>query len=80
MSDGGLVSGDHDGMACFRGDAGRTILVRNHELSPGENEFETRKQNSENGIPLSDGTLGDLLETAKSVGVAAADFGIVSDA
>lgn len=39
MSDGARVPGDHDGMACFRGPRGTSILVRNHELSPGENEF-----------------------------------------
>lgn len=31
-----LVPADHDGMAAFRGPRGTTILVRNHELSPGE--------------------------------------------
>lgn len=39
MSDGTLVPGDHDGMACFRGDDGTTILVRNHELSNRETKF-----------------------------------------
>ena len=40
MSDGVLVPGDHDGMAVFPGPKGsRTnILVRNHELSPAEDE------------------------------------------
>ena len=40
MSDGALVPGDHDGMACFPGPRGsRTnVLVRNHELSPTEDE------------------------------------------
>lgn len=33
MADGSLVPGDHDGMGCFRGPRGTTILVRNHELS-----------------------------------------------
>lgn len=33
MSDGNLVPGDHDGMACFQGRQGNYILVRNHELS-----------------------------------------------
>jgi secreted PhoX family phosphatase len=36
MSDGTLVPGDHDGMAAFPGPRRTTILVRNHELSPGE--------------------------------------------
>lgn len=32
MDDGLLVPGRHDGMAAFAGAAGRTILLRNHEL------------------------------------------------
>ncbi len=36
MDDGLLVPGDHDGMATFAGTAGKTILVRNHELSADE--------------------------------------------
>src|SRR5262245_52020457 len=36
MSDGLLVPGAHDGMAAFAGPQGRTILVRNHELSAGD--------------------------------------------
>ncbi|MGK7889594.1 MAG: alkaline phosphatase PhoX [Leptolyngbyaceae cyanobacterium] len=39
MSDGVVVPGDHDGMACFGGNPnGDMILVRNHELSPSETE------------------------------------------
>ncbi|MCG8425041.1 MAG: PhoX family protein [Proteobacteria bacterium] len=38
MSDGVLVPGDHDGMACFPGGWNELVLVRNHELSVGENE------------------------------------------
>jgi secreted PhoX family phosphatase len=34
MDDGLLVPGMHDGMAAFPGLNGKTILVRNHELSP----------------------------------------------
>lgn len=33
MSDGNVVPGNHDGMACFQGTRGNTILVRNHERS-----------------------------------------------
>lgn len=33
MNDGFFVPGAHDGMAAFPGKGGRTILVRNHELS-----------------------------------------------
>ncbi|MDJ0618795.1 MAG: DUF839 domain-containing protein [Calothrix sp. MO_192.B10] len=43
MSDGTLVPGDHDGMAAFPGPRGTTILVRNHELSPTEDEFGNTK-------------------------------------
>ena len=35
MDDGLLVPGLHDGMAAFPGPNGRTILVRNHEMSAG---------------------------------------------
>lgn len=38
MSDGNIVPGDHDGMACFQGRRGEMILVRNHELSADEDE------------------------------------------
>ena len=34
MDDGLLVPGKHDGMAAFRGERGRVILMRNHELEP----------------------------------------------
>src|SRR5688572_11569297 len=33
LTDGSPVPGAHDGMAAYRGGAGTTILVRNHELS-----------------------------------------------
>ena len=33
MDDGFVVPGNHDGMAAFAGPAGRTLLVRNHELT-----------------------------------------------
>lgn len=36
MSDGNPVPADHDGMAAFPGPNNTTILIRNHELSPGE--------------------------------------------
>lgn len=36
MDDGLLVPPWHDGMAAFPGPAGKTILVRNHEVSVGE--------------------------------------------
>ncbi len=34
MDDGYLVPNRHDGMGAFAGDDGKTILVRNHEISP----------------------------------------------
>jgi uncharacterized protein len=39
MDDGFLVPAAHDGMAAFPGPDGRTILVRNHELTPQELRF-----------------------------------------
>ena len=38
MDDGLKVPGAHDGMAAFPGPDGTTILVRNHELSPDQQE------------------------------------------
>ncbi|MDQ8179495.1 alkaline phosphatase PhoX [Pelagicoccus sp. SDUM812005] len=38
MDDGLFVPGDHDGMAAFPLDADRVILVRNHEMGPGNPE------------------------------------------
>lgn len=35
MSDGLVVPGNHDGMAAFWGPGGKTILVRNHEMTQG---------------------------------------------
>lgn len=35
MSDGFFVPSRHDGMAAFRGPEGTTLLVRNHEVTPG---------------------------------------------
>jgi secreted PhoX family phosphatase len=54
MSDGTLVPGDHDGMACFQGRDGTYRLVRNHELSPDENEFGNRT-----GVQPANGKLYD---------------------
>ncbi len=39
MTDGNPVPGDHDGMEAFPGPGGLVYLVRNHELSPNEDEF-----------------------------------------
>jgi secreted PhoX family phosphatase len=36
MSDGYRVPDEPDGMACFEGPAGSLILMRNHELNPGQ--------------------------------------------
>ncbi|KQC37592.1 alkaline phosphatase PhoX [Frankia sp. ACN1ag] len=35
LDGGGAVPGSHDGMYAFPGGFGRSVLVRNHELSPG---------------------------------------------
>lgn len=39
MDDGLLVPGAADGMATFAGQDGLTVLIRNHELSPGANDL-----------------------------------------
>lgn len=36
MSDGFLVPGSADGMATFAGPEGKVIIIRNHEVSPGD--------------------------------------------
>ena len=38
LDDGRPVPGSHDGMAAFSGRRGRTMLVRNHEVSPEDVE------------------------------------------
>lgn len=38
LSNGAPIPGDPDGMAAFRGPGGTTVLVRNHELRPGDGE------------------------------------------
>jgi hypothetical protein len=38
LDDGTPVPGSHDGMAAFAGPGGRTLLVRNHEISPEDVE------------------------------------------
>src|SRR3546814_1772174 len=38
MSDGLVVPGAMDGMACFDLDGGRLALLRNHELKPGKSD------------------------------------------
>jgi len=50
MSDGSLVPGDHDGMACFDGPNGTMVLVRNHELSNREVKF-----GNDRGVAVPDG-------------------------
>ena len=39
MDDGAAVPGRHDGMDCFAAPNGGTVLIRNHELSPGRDDF-----------------------------------------
>jgi LDH2 family malate/lactate/ureidoglycolate dehydrogenase len=43
---------------------------------PGEREFETRKQNSEQGIPPGEETLRGLMSSAESVGVNVIQYGL----
>ena len=47
MDDGLVVPGQHDGMGAFRGENGRIILVRNHELSPDHPKYSPFGQNFE---------------------------------
>ncbi len=47
MSDGLLVPGDHDGMACFEGPGDLITLVRNHELGPNETALSPFGSNAE---------------------------------
>ncbi len=54
LSDGAVVPGRHDGMATFRGRHGRTIIVRNHEISG--NTGQPRQPNN------TDPVLGDPTE------------------
>jgi secreted PhoX family phosphatase len=37
MSDGLVTPGAYDGMGVFRGKNGKVIMIRNHELNPGDN-------------------------------------------
>lgn len=39
MTDGTLVPGNHDGMAAFAGSDDTTVVIRNHELGPGEYKY-----------------------------------------
>ncbi len=63
MSDGTLVPGDHDGMACFQGRDGTYRLVRNHELSPGEREFGNRT-----GVQPANGKVWDRFDLSEGEG------------
>jgi uncharacterized protein len=45
LSDGARVPGSHDGMAAFPGTGGNSVLVRNHERSPGTSSSNTRPPN-----------------------------------
>ena len=58
LSSGGIVPGDHDGMAAFRGPRRNTaLLVRNHELKPedgspvvGTNPYDPNETGGTTGI------------------------------
>ncbi|MBN9318558.1 MAG: DUF839 domain-containing protein [Caulobacterales bacterium] len=69
MSDGLLVPGKADGMGCFAAGDDRVLLVRNHELSPGDFDYGAFGLNGRlaskaarvydfhsNGLPLPGGT------------------------
>lgn len=65
MSDGLIVPGKPDGMACFAGRKGSIILVRNHELGLGEQEMgpfpnRTIPKNFEKEKPYDFGNQKDL--------------------
>lgn len=60
MSDGNLVPTCHDGMAAFMGKNGTTILIRNHELSPGQAPS-VMAAKSQKYDPLSDGGTTTLI-------------------
>jgi len=65
MSDGLIVPGKPDGMACFTGRKGSIILVRNHELGLGEQEMgpfpnQTIPKNFEKEKPYDFGNQKDL--------------------
>ena len=47
MSDGLIVPGLADGMAAFQGENDKIILIRNHELSPGDNSHSAFGSNLE---------------------------------
>ncbi|PSO51342.1 MAG: phosphatase [Cyanobacteria bacterium SW_9_44_58] len=54
MTDGSVVPTAHDGMAAFDGGAGRTILVRNHELSATDEEEVAKSFQANPNIPVYD--------------------------
>ncbi|WP_020530485.1 alkaline phosphatase PhoX [Flexithrix dorotheae] len=47
MADGFLLPGEPDGMASFEGENGKVIIVRNHEISPGNTKEGSFGQNNE---------------------------------
>lgn len=60
MSDGNIVPTSHDGMAAFAGKNETTILVRNHELSPGQTPA-VMAAKSQKYDPLSNGGTTTLI-------------------
>ena len=52
------VPGDHDGMAALRGPRNTTILVRNHELSPGDIEGDAGDREVPGFVPYDPGQPG----------------------
>lgn len=59
MTDGAIVPTSHDGMASFDGGAGRTILVRNQELSVTDEDERAKSFQAAPSIPVYDpGAIG----------------------
>lgn len=54
MTDGSVVPTAHDGMAAFDGGGGRTILVRNHELSATDEDELAKSFQAGPNIPVYD--------------------------
>jgi secreted PhoX family phosphatase len=67
MADGGTVPDAADGMGCFDLGGGKIALVRNHELSPGQDgggELAIGYRRDENGAMMPGGTTTIVLDAA----------------
>jgi len=62
LSSGGVVPGDHDGMAAFRGpSSGTAVLIRNHELKPEDGSPVVGTPNTSYDDDETGGTTGILV-------------------